>query len=236
MINDVAEQTNLLALNASIIAAQAGEHGRGFSVVAGEIKELAERTRTSTEEIADIVGAVQAEVTQGMTAMQSCLKAVDGGVDLANASGNMLKKIVRGIQASRKMISTMASATVTQTENSSQLKAFTEEMSAILTDVYATITKQAQGTTRLTKGMQSLKHTALQIDQMAAIQLQEADTLVQEMAHVQNLVKNNSQMFHQFVQFPEALGELESHLVEHLGQFFVTSQKVPRDFDPNRPT
>jgi methyl-accepting chemotaxis protein len=225
-----------LALNASIIAAQAGEHGRGFSVVAGEIKELAERTRTSTEEIADIVGSVQAEVTQGMTTMQSCLKAVDGGVNLANESGNMLKKIVRGIQASRKMISTMASAIVTQTENSLQLKAFTEEMGTILTDVYTTVTKQAQGTTRLAEGMQSLKQTTLQVDQMAASQLQEADTLIQDMEHVQSLVKSHSQMFHQFVQFPEELGELERHLVEHLGQFFVTSQRLPRDFDPNRPT
>jgi methyl-accepting chemotaxis protein len=236
VINDVAEQTNLLALNASIIAAQAGEHGRGFSVVAGEIKELAERTRTSTEEIADIIGSVQAKVTQGMTTMQSCLKAVDGGVGLANESGNMLKKIVRGIQASRKMISTMASATVTQTENSLQLKAFTEEMRTILTDVYTTLTKQAQGTARLTEDMQSLKQMTRQIDQMAAIQLQEADTLVQDMEHVQNLVKSHSRIVDQFVQFPEELGELEGHLVEHLGQFFVTSEQLSRDFDPNRPT
>lgn len=236
VINDVAEQTNLLALNAAIIAAQAGEQGRGFSVVAEEIKELAERTRTSTKEISNIIGSVQTQVTEGMDAMQSCLAAVDGGVDLANQSGDVLKTIVRGIQASRKMIATMASATVTQTENSQQLKIVMEEMTEQLSALQTMIAQQAQNNSQLANHSHALREITQHIEQSAGAQLQESDAVVQSIEHIQHLATGSSKITQLLAQSSIDLGKFETHLVENIGRFFISAQPLPTDFDPNRPT
>lgn len=236
VINDVAEQTNLLALNAAIIAAQAGEQGRGFSVVAEEIKELAERTRTSTKEISDIIASVQAQVKEGMNAMQSCLVAVDEGVDLANQSGDVLKTIVRGIQASRKMIATMASATVTQTENSQQLKTVVEEMNNQLTDLQVMITQQTEKNSQLTEHSRALQEITRHIEQATGVQLQESDAVVESIEHIRHLVVGRSKMTQLLAQSSVDLGKFETHLVESLGRFFVSAQSLPSTFDPTRPT
>ncbi|GAK55702.1 methyl-accepting protein RppA [Candidatus Vecturithrix granuli] len=236
VINDVAEQTNLLALNATIIAAQAGEQGRGFSVVAEEIKGLAERTRSSTKEIAEIIASVQNEVKAGMKAMEICLLAVDEGVELANQSGDVLKTIVRGIQASRKMIATMASATITQTENSQQLKVVVEEMNKQLLDLHTTINKQGEENSHMADLTRSLRQITQQIEQSAVVQSQETDAIVQAIEHIQPLVAGSSKMTHLLAQSSFELGKFESHLVESLGQIFISPQLLPPDFDPQRPT
>src|SRR5205814_8709423 len=94
VIDDVAEQTNLLALNAAILAAQAGEYGKGFSVVAAEIRELSERTASSTREIANLIRAVQDEVSNALQAMASGSRLVEDGVSLSHEAGRALNNIL----------------------------------------------------------------------------------------------------------------------------------------------
>src|SRR5439155_829713 len=93
VIDDVAEQTNLLALNAAILAAQSGEHGKGFAVVADEIKDLAERTGSSTKEIAEVIRSVQEESKNAVAAMDRGVKNVEEGVQLGQDAESALKKI-----------------------------------------------------------------------------------------------------------------------------------------------
>ena len=98
VIGEVAEQTNLLALNASIIAAQAGERGKSFSVVAIEIKNLAKRTGNHTREISEIILGVREEMEQAVKAITHSEKRIVEGSELSQVSGSALRKIVEGIQ------------------------------------------------------------------------------------------------------------------------------------------
>ncbi|MBI3610095.1 MAG: methyl-accepting chemotaxis protein [Nitrospirae bacterium] len=115
VIDEVAEQTNLLALNAAIIAAQAGEHGRSFAVVAQEIKELADRTATSTNEIHEIIRALQDESKNAVLAISRGTKSVAEGVHLAGEAGSALEKILESSKQSTDRIQEIARATEEQT-------------------------------------------------------------------------------------------------------------------------
>jgi methyl-accepting chemotaxis protein len=110
VINDIASQTNLLALNAAIEAARAGEQGRGFAVVADEVRKLAEKTTSSTKEIGEMIKTIQEESNKAVQSMQIGTTDVESGVKLTNQAGNSLKQIVDSVQSVTDMIQHIANA------------------------------------------------------------------------------------------------------------------------------
>src|SRR5688500_14130794 len=118
VIEDVAEQTNLLALNAAILAAQAGEYGKGFSVVAAEIRELSERTASSTRDITTLIRAVQEEVQNALKAMSSGSQLVETGVSLSHEAGRALNNILDSTSKASTMGKEIAGATREQAAGS----------------------------------------------------------------------------------------------------------------------
>ncbi len=120
-IQDIADQTNLLALNAAIEAARAGEQGRGFAVVADEVRALAERTTTATKEVGDMIRAIQNETRQAVTTMNNGVKEVECGTVEAGKSGQSLTEILDQIGSATLQISQIATAAEQQTATSSEI-------------------------------------------------------------------------------------------------------------------
>ena len=131
VIDDIADQTNLLALNAAIEAARAGEQGRGFAVVADEVRKLAERSGKATGEITDMVKGIQAETIDAVKSMESGIQQVDIGRQLADKAGNSLSEIVTVSQRVMDMIGQVAAAAEEQSAAAEEISKNVDHISTI---------------------------------------------------------------------------------------------------------
>ncbi len=131
VIEDIADQTNLLALNAAIEAARAGEQGRGFAVVADEVRKLAERTGTATKEIGEMIKAIQEETEKATVTMDKEVQVVEEGVSLAEETGNSLREITGMVENVTCVIGQIATASEEQSVAADQISGDIESVARI---------------------------------------------------------------------------------------------------------
>ncbi len=139
VIKEIAGQTNLLALNAAIEAARAGEQGRGFAVVADEVRKLAERTSSATVDIEKMLADVQTETDSVVAVMDEALPQVEHGVDVARHVAESLSRIHGGAEATLGRLNEMASATREQSEASNSIAGRVEDISRMVEETTASI-------------------------------------------------------------------------------------------------
>jgi methyl-accepting chemotaxis protein len=148
-IEEIADQTNLLALNAAIEAARAGEQGRGFAVVADEVRALAERTTRATQEIGGMIKAIQGETKGAVAIMEQGVRQVEAGTREASKSGDALHDILDQINAVAMQVNQIATAAEEQTATTSEISRNMQEITAVVHETSREAHESAGAATQL---------------------------------------------------------------------------------------
>ncbi|SIN89265.1 methyl-accepting chemotaxis protein [Halodesulfovibrio marinisediminis] len=156
VINDIADQTNLLALNAAIEAARAGEAGRGFAVVADEVRKLAEKTMSATQEVSKNIKTIQYVAKLNSQGMDETLEAFDAVQSLSGKSGEVLHEIVLAAESAAEQVRSIATAAEQQSAASEEITRNVEEIDAIARENSTLVDSSAANTEQLVAQAENL--------------------------------------------------------------------------------
>ncbi len=161
-IEDIADQTNLLALNAAIEAARAGEQGRGFAVVADEVRALAELTTRATREISEMIKAIQKETQSAVDAMEEGVQEVERGTEDASRSGRALEEIIEQVGDLTSQINQIATAAEQQTATTNEISKSMHQITSVVNDASTSSQNTAGAANELASMAEELKKIVAQ--------------------------------------------------------------------------
>jgi len=219
VIDDVADQTNLLALNAAILAAQAGEHGRGFSVVAEEIKNLADETLAATKEIASLIASVQSMTQSSVERASEGLRTVQVGYTLVGDMGQALTEIIQSSTVSTNMAKAIHRATAEELLAVRQITDAVHEMSEQTEHISIALREQNVGSRFIREATERMKELSIQVKTATSAQREEsqhiskaAENVAHQSGEIAQSTKQQEQMSLELMQCMQGMGGITDNL------------------------
>ncbi len=189
VINEITDQTNLLALNAAIISAQAGKHGHSFSVVANEIRALADRTRSSTTEIAKLIENIQEDSEHAVKAMETGMQRVSEGVRLGGDTSKVLSQIKDSTDKSANMVRHIANATAEQVTSTKDISLSIQQIAHTIQQINSATKEQAHSSDLIMKSATQMNTLNKQVHQSSQEQASGSRQITQAIEKINTMIQ-----------------------------------------------
>jgi methyl-accepting chemotaxis protein len=214
VIGGINDETNLLSLNAAIIAAQAGEQGKAFAVVANHVKTLAQRTTSSTQEIEGLIRAVQQESSNAELAMAAGIEAVEKGVERSRKAGEELEKIRTSSGEASSRVAEIARATGEQTRNSKHVAEAAQLTSSMVQQISGAMAEQSRAGETMLKNAESALEMCRQVHRSTEEQRESGRFITASVSSVTEMIRSIQRNTESHGAASESVAEAVSRILE----------------------